>query len=141
VFKDFPFVNHSFIPQETNRNEYSGISTPHSNTGTLWSPLLNVATSNSSQTSSSPMITEVSDDTSSSSSISILPQSQISSLKTQKDAVRLYAVAMYGMIRLSTECVRGVRARSARNLITSLKYYGYHRITHLYRHTHSRITI
>ena len=31
--------------------------------------------------------------------------------------------------------VRGVRERSARNLITSLKYYGYHRITHLYRYT------
>ena len=53
------------------------------------------------------MITEVSDDTSS-SSISIIPQSQISSLKTQKDAVRLYAVAMYGMIRLSTECVQEI---------------------------------
>ena len=80
---------------------YIRISTP----GTLWSPLLNVATT--SQTSSSPMITEVSDDTSS-SSISIIPQSQISSLKTQKDAVRLYAVAMYGMIRLSTECVQEI---------------------------------
>ena len=31
--------------------------------------------------------------------------------------------------------VRGVRARSARILITSLKYYAYHRITHLYRYT------
>ena len=83
------------------------------------------------------MITEVSDDTSSSSSssISILPQSQISSLKTQKDAVRLYAVAMYGMIRLSTSGVRSVRARSARILITSLKYYEYHCITDSYHYT------
>jgi hypothetical protein len=57
--------------------------------------------------SSSPMITEVSDDTSSSSTY-ILPQTKMSSLKTQKRAVRLYAVAMYGMIRLSTECVSTV---------------------------------
>ena len=45
-------------------------------------------------------------------------------------------------LRVSNEVVpvRSVRARSARNLITSLKYYGYHRITHLYR-LHSRIAI
>ena len=36
---------------------------------------------------------------------------------------------------LRTWCSSGrVRARSGRNLITSLKYYGYHRITHLYRY-------
>ena len=61
--------------------------------------------SNNSQTSSSPMITEVSDDT---LLLLDLYLTAISDILTQdpKGAVRLHAVAMYGMIRLSTECVR-----------------------------------
>lgn len=84
---------------------------------TLWSPLLRAVTSSStssvshnetsSSSSSSPIITEIENEEKPSVQTTLRSQSsssthQISSLHTQKSAVRIHAVALFGMLRLGS---------------------------------------
>lgn len=100
------------------RNTRGGRVSPR----TLWSPLLRVATNTTNQTAA-PKITEVLDEDeespSSNTSSLTLPQPQISSLVTQKRAVRMYGVALFGMLRLGVQPTEFVHDSKLMIMLTS----------------------